>query len=257
MSTQTHLHRGAAASVAAAALLVLAACCSGDGGGAQDPTSQDPTSSAPPTVQPQAISPAKLAVANLLLADAVEPAPPGSVVDTSGPVSVKGVIGEPSRQVMTCTPLELPVLDDPGPTEPDASAAAASTSVLGVAQVDQYTVVYVDEAAAERAVDRARQRAEACDESFAVHSPDSGAEAQISAAPNGVEGFRVLATYASGDAGATSDEISAVLRHGPTVLYIRANETGSGENADEDVDGLLDPTWADELIEVAAAHLAE
>ena len=72
MSTQTHLHRGAAASVAAAALLVLAACGSGDGGGAQDPTS-----SAPPTVQQQAISPAKLAVANLLLADAVEPAGPG------------------------------------------------------------------------------------------------------------------------------------------------------------------------------------
>ena len=252
MTRQTHVHRGAAASVAAAALLVLAACGSGDGAG-----DEDPTTSAPPTVQQQAISPAKLAVANLLLPGAIEPAPPGTVVDTSGPVSVKGVIGEASRQVMTCTPLELPVLDDPGPTEPDASGAAASTSVLGVAQVDQYTVVYIDEAASQRAVDRARQRADSCDDAFAVHSPDSDAEAEVSAAPESVDGFRVHATYASGDSAAISDEVSAVLRHGPTVLYIRANETGSGENSEEDVDGLLDPAWADALIEAAASHLAE
>jgi hypothetical protein len=41
------------------------------------------------------------------------------------------------------------------------------------------------------------------------------------------------------------------------VLYLRANETGSGENAGLDVDGILDAAWADQLVEVAAAHLAE
>lgn len=250
MHARTTKNHVAVVTATAAALLTLASCGTADEGADQVPTTAGPTAQ-------QVMSPTKLAVANLLLADDIAPAPPGTVMDTTGPVTVKGVIGEPSRQVMTCTPLELPVLDDPGPAEPDAIGAASSNSVLGVAQVDQYAVVYVDEAAAQRAVDRARERAQDCDAAFAVHSPDSAAKAEISDPPGSVEGFRVRATYASDESGKSTDEISAVLRHGSTVLYLRANETGSGENAGADVDGALDPTWADQLIESAAAHLAE
>jgi hypothetical protein len=250
MHALTPTNRVAVVTATAAALLALAACGTADQEADQGPTTAGPSAQ-------QTMSPTKLAVANLLLADGIAPAPPSTVMDTTGPVTVKGVIGEPSRQVMTCTPLELPVLDDPGPAEPDAVGAASSSSVLGVAQVDQYAVVYATPDAAQLAVDRARERAEDCDAAFAVHSPDANAEAEISAAPSTVEGFRVHATYNSENSGTVTDEISAVLRHGATVLYIRANETGSGENADEDVDGALDPTWADQLIDAASAHLAE
>ena len=242
------MRTGAAAGWVVAAVLVLAGC--GAGGSAEQGLTTDPTPE-------QTISPTTLAVGNLLLAEGVPPAPPGTVVDSTGPVAVTGVIGEPSRQVMTCTPLELPESDDPGPAEPDATGAASSSSVIGAAQVDQYAVVYVDDAGAQRAVDRARKRAENCDDSFAVHSPDARAEASVLAAPDGVDGFRVHATYAADEAGTTSDETSAVLRSGATVLYLRANETGSGENAGLDVDGILDAAWADQLVEAAAAHLAE
>jgi hypothetical protein len=177
------------------------------------------------------------------------------VVDTTGPVIVTGVIGEPSRQVVTCTPRELPDSDDPGPEEPDAAGAASSSSVIGVAQVDQYAVVYADDAAAQRALDRARQQVADCDESFAIHSPDSRAEATLTEAPDGVDGFRVHATYSAADGTTTSDEASAVVRWGRTVLYLRANETGSGGNADEEVDGTLEPSWVDELMQAAAAHV--
>ena len=242
------MNRGTNASWAAAALLLLAGCGTGEAG--VDPTPVEPTPR-------QTAAPTDLAVAALLPADDVPPAPPGTVVDTTGPVTAKGVIGEPSRQVMTCTPLELPDGDNPGPAEPDAAGAASSSSVVGVAQVDQYAVVYTEDTAAQRAVDRARERADNCDKAFAVHSPDAAADATITAVPGTVVGFRVHATYAYADSGTTSDETSAVLRSGPTVLYIRANETGSGQNAGEDVDGTLDPAWADQLIETAVEHLAQ
>jgi PknH-like extracellular domain len=129
--------------------------------------------------------------------------------------------------------------------------------VIGVAQVDQYAVVYTDDAAAQRALDRARGRAQSCDVSFAVHSPDARAEATIADAPGGLDGFRVHATYSVGEGASTSDEASAVLRRGSTVLYLRVNETGSGQNTDMDVDGTLDPSWVDQLFESAAAHLTE
>jgi hypothetical protein len=233
---------------AVSAVLVLAGCGTGNGTAEQAPTT------AVPTVR--TVPPTTLAVASLLLAQDAPPAPPGTVVDTTGPVTVKGVIGEPSRQFMTCTPLEVSGSDDPGPAEPDATGAASSSSVIGAAQVDQYAVVYVDDAAAQRALERARARAENCDESFAIHSPDARAEATISPAPDGVDGFRVHATYSAGDGGMMSDEASAALRSGPTVLYLRVNETGSGENAGLDVDGILETVWVDELMEAAAAHLA-
>lgn len=202
------------------------------------------------------MSAAKRAIANLLPAAAVPPAPPGdTLVDAMGPVEVTGVISEPSRQVMTCT---LEVLTDvPGPAEPDAAGAAYSGFVTGVAQVDQYAVVYSDEAAAQWALARSRARAEDCAAAFAVHSPGADAEAVVSPAPAGVDGFRVHATYDYPDTGHSSDEVSAVLRSGATVLYLRANETGAPAGLDWDADGTLDPDWSDQLVTAAAEHLAE
>ena len=225
--------------------MVVAGCGTGGSG---------PGSTATPTGQ-ETMSASKRALASLLPAAAVPPAPPGdTLVDTMGPDKVTGVIGEPSRQVMTCTPLEV-LMDDPGPAEPDAAGAASSGFVTGVAQVDQYAVVYSDQAAAQRAVARSRDRARDCQAAFVVHSPDAQAQAIISAAPGGVDGFRVRAAYAYRDTGYSSDEVSAVLRSGTTVLYLRANETGAPAGMNWPTDGLLDPEWADQLITAAAEHL--
>ena len=173
---------------AAAVAVVLGACASGASGSDLSPSPGE------------TISAAKLAIANLLPVQSVAPAPPGdTVVDAMGPVLATGVIAEPSRQVMTCTPVEL--MDNPGPAEPGAAAAASSGFVTGVAQVDQYVVVYVDEAAAQQAVTRSRAWAENCEAAFAVHSPDADATAVVSGAPTVVDGFRVHATYSYANTG--------------------------------------------------------
>ena len=229
------------------ALMLVVGCGAGDSG---------TQTTATPTGQ-ETMSAPKRAIANLLPAAEVPPAPPGdTLVDAMGPFEVTGVIGEPSRQVMTCTPLEM-LMDDPGPAEPDAAGAASSGFVTGVAQVDQYAVVYTDAAAAQRAVARSRDRAQNCQEAFAVHSPDAQAEALISKAPEGVDGFRVHATYAYQDTGYSSDEVSAVLQFGSTVLYLRANEAGAPQGMNWETDGILDPDWSDQLVTAAAAHLTE
>jgi hypothetical protein len=205
----------------------------------------------------ETISVAELAIAGLLPAQSVPPAPPGdALVDSMDPASATGVISEPSRQVMICTPLELPPMGEPGPPEPGAAGAASSGFVTGVAQVDQYAIVYTDESAAREAVTRSRARADECEATFAVHSPDAQAKAVVTGPPSSVEGFRVRATYHYPDTGHTSDEVSAVLRHGRTVLYLRSNELGAPDSKELPSDGILDPAWADELIEAAAAHLA-
>ena len=239
----------------AAAALLLTACGTSDGDNQATPSPGGTASSTSGPSGGVPISPRKLAVANLLLVQDVTPAPPGSVVNATGPVTPTGTIGEPSRQVMTCTPVEMLGEGDVGPAEPDATGAASSNAIMGVAQIDQYAVVYSDEAAAQRAVDRSRQRADDCDKAFAVHAPDAEAAATVSAVPDIVEGFRVHATFEYPQS--TSDEVSAVLRKGNVILYLRASETGSGENVEEEVDGILDPAWADELVQAAAEHLAD
>ena len=243
------LRGGFRASLATAALLLATGCAAAGASDKGEPT-------LPGATPQQVLSHRRLAVASLLLADEVSPAPPGSMVDSTGPVTVTGDIGAPSRQVMTCTPLELPDGDDPGPAEPGAAGAASSSSVIGVAQVDQYAVVYIDEAAAQDAVSRARELAESCEESFAVHSPDGNAQATSTPVPGTVDGFQVHATYDASGAATTSDETSAVLRSGRVVLFLRAAETGSGPNSDQEVDGILDPEWTRQLISAAAANLA-
>lgn len=235
--------------LAAVAVLAFLAGCTTSG---PTPATSSPSASA---LTPRAA--AKLAQAGLLPGNDVSPAPPGDVmIDSFGPVLETENIAEPSRQVMTCTPLELPPEDVSGPAEPDALAAATSGFVTGVAQVDQYAVAYLDEAAAERAVTRARASADNCDAAFRVHSPDADANAVVTDAPSEVAGFQVHATYYYKDTKWTGDEVSAVLRAGRTVLYIRANETGSPAGMHWKTDGVLDAAWADQLVKAAAAHLA-
>ncbi|MGB8019744.1 MAG: hypothetical protein WCF04_00785 [Candidatus Nanopelagicales bacterium] len=229
---------------AATVAVAVVGCAAEDAGSDQSPTPSE------------TISVDELAIASLLPAQSVPPAPPGDVlVDSMDPFSATGVIGEPSRQVMTCTPLELPPMDDPGPAEPGATAAAWSGFVTGAAQVDQYAIVYTDETTAQEAVTRSRARAEDCEAAFAVHSPGAEAEAVVAGSPSAVDGFRVHATYHYTDTGYTSDEVSAVLRSGRTVLYLRANELGAPDSKDLPSDGILDQAWTDELIEAAAAQL--
>lgn len=227
-----------------AATILITAC----GSGGEPATTPSPTDS-------ESMSPSALAKASLLPASAVPPAPPGdSLVDSSEAYEYSGVIAEPSRQVMTCTPLEM--TDVPGPPEPGAVAAAGSGFVTGVAQVDQYAVVYTDTAAARRAVERSRSWAEDCQTAFAVHAPGANAVATISQAPAGVDGFSVIATYTYRDTGSSSDEISAVLQSGPTVVYLRANESGAPADTGWAVDGLLDPAWSEQLLNAAADQLS-
>lgn len=229
--------------VAAAAALV--GCAAEDVGSDQSATPSE------------TVSAAELARASLLPAQSVPPAPPGdTLVDSIDPVSATGVIGEPSRQVMTCTPLELPPMDEPGPPEPGAAGAAWSGFVTGVAQVDQYAVVYTDESAASQAVTRSRALAEDCQTALAVHAPGAEARAVLASPPSTVDGFRIHAEYHYPDTGHTSDEVSAVLRSGRTVLYLRTNELGAPDSKDHPSDGILDPAWTDTLIEAAATHLS-
>lgn len=228
--------------VAMNVLAFLAGCTSGEPGSTNGSPSAGPLTP---------LAAAKLAQSNLLPAYGVTPAPPGdTLIDGFGPVLTTANVAEPSRQVMTCTPLELPSENQTGPAEPDAVGAAASGFVTGVAQVDQYAVVYRDEAAAERAVTRSRGRADNCDAAFRVHSPNAKARATVTAAPPAVTGFRVHATYEDKTTGHDSDEVSAVMRAGLTVLYLRTNESSTPGNS------LLDEAWADSLIKAAAAHLA-
>lgn len=252
------LRTGVRTGLATAALLLAAGCASGstvESASAGSAAEDEPTAAAPTPQQVK--SDRTLAVTSLLRAEDVPPAPPGSFVDGTGPVTSKGdVVGQPSRQVMTCTPLEIADGDAPGPAEPDATRAASSSSVIGVAQVDQYAVVYLNDAAARSAEVRARELADDCERSFAVHSPGANAQATIAPAPGTIDGFQVRATYTAGNASRISDEASAVLRSGRVVLFLRTSETGSGPNAGQKVDGILDPEWTDQLISAAAANLA-
>lgn len=230
---------------ATSALGGLLAGCTADGGSSPSPSPAE------------TISATKLAIASLLPIQSVEPAPPGdTVVDMSGPYFATEVIEEPSRQVITCTPRELPPMDISGPPEPGAAGAASSGFVTGSAQVDQYAVVYTDQTAAEQAVNRSRAWTQDCQKAFKVHSRGAHTQAQMSEAPSSVAGFRVHASYKYPDTGHTSDEVSAVLRSGRIVLYLRANELGAPDSKELPADGLLDPGWTDDLIEAAAAHLA-
>jgi len=219
------------------------------------PTASPTASLAPtPTETPTAdleqadSDPRAQALTAVLLASDVPPAPPGSEVeDFSGPVAVDPVEA-PNVQVESCSIL-IPT-DVPGPDEPDAKAGAETTFTSGVAQVDQYVIVYRDEAAAQTALGRHRALAEDCEAALQARvTQDSlGAAATVSGAPAGVEGYRVEVRfdYPQG----SSDEYSGVFRAGSMLAFTRTSETESGGES-------LDAGWVDQLMTSAASKLVE
>ena len=141
--------------------------------------------------------------------------------------------------------------------EPGAAAGAwafgsASTpDQPGYTQIDQYAIVYVDQAAAEAAVDRARDLdCEGAIRTWAV--PGMTWTVETGVVPDPVEGFRLTATFTYDEGASTQDEVSTVMRSGRTVHYMRFNESSGGGR-----DGLLDPPYAEQLVEAAAANLTQ
>lgn len=217
------------------------------------PTPTASPTPASPTPSPAAADAQERALAAVLVATDVPPAPPGTaVVLDPGPAAVS-VVDVPTVQVESCSTL-IPT-DTPGPPEPDAEAGAVTSFVTGVAQVDQYVVVYRDETAADMALARHRALAEDCQAALQarVTADNLGVQASVSDAPAGVDGYRVqvLFTYPSGP----SDEASGVFRSGSLVAFTRANETGAPEGSGWEADGILDQAWVDQLMAAAADRL--
>ena len=63
--------------------------------------------------------------------------------------------------------------------------------------MDQYAIVYADEAAATEAVTRARTQAQSCDEAFTTNPEFTGEPptTTIGEVPGTVDGFRVTAVF--------------------------------------------------------------
>jgi hypothetical protein len=141
--------------------------------------------------------------------------------------------------------------------EPDALAGAWAFGTTGAAQLDQYAIVYTDEAAAQAAVTRAQAQADDCAALY-EENPDylgDPPETTIGEVPSSVEGFRVRAVFRSEE-----DAVSTAMRVGDTVHYLRFSPSGyETESGDEvpDPGGMLDPEWTEQVIEAAAANLAQ
>ncbi len=126
--------------------------------------------------------------------------------------------------------------------------------------MDQYAIVYADEAAALAAVARASTQAESCEVGFSTNPEFTGVPpvTEIGKVPDTVDGFRVTAlfTYDTID---PKDEVSTVMRAGDTVHYMRFTELTAWEGepgaSEKNPDPLLDPAWVEALIDQAAANL--
>jgi hypothetical protein len=232
--------------LSAAALVVSMSSCASDEG--------DPGASPAPTSTLTAVEQAQAA---LLPAQEITPVAPGTVSDATAAYTAEAdQISAPWPQFMLCSRVGNADEGPPSVVEPGAVAAAWTFGRAGAAQVDQYAIVYADEAAAKVAVAQARTQAESCDEAF-TSNPDFAGEppdVTIGGVPDTVEGFRVTAVFRPSD-----DAVSTVMRAGDTVHYMRFNETYAVESApgesEENPDTALDPAWTDALIDQAAANL--
>lgn len=237
---------------AAAAALVLATggCSSGDG-------SADGSTSASPTPT-QTASALEVARAALLTADEIPVPPPSTQVDIPGSYEAQGdQVSAPWAQFMLCSTVAKPDEGPPITVEPDAAAGAWAFGVAytepqqgpGYTQIDQYAIVYADEAAAQAAVERAR--ALDCDAAISAWAdPDLEWTVETGPVPSPVTGFRTTATFTRGD-GSTGDGVSTVMRSGPTVHYLRFSESSGGGR-----DGLLDADYVEQLLGAVASNLA-
>ncbi len=232
--------------LAAAALMVSMAGCASEG---TDPgTSPTPTST---------LSAADRADAALLPYEEIEPVAPGTVSDSTGTYTAEAdLISAPWGQFTICSRVGKTDDATPSVVEPGAVAAAWTFGTAGASQVDQYAIVYADEAAATDAVERARADAQSCDEAFTNNPEFVGEppEITIGEVPDTVDGFRVTAVFRPSD-----DAVSTVMRSGDTVHYMRFRELYAVESepgeSEKNPDTALDPAWTEALIDQAAANL--
>lgn len=251
--------RGAALGAIA---LVLVAGCSGEGSGASSPS---PTGSSSAVSATPALAPLELAQA-ALMDDAQLPVdPPGTDVAAGLGYSAQAEqVNAPWAQVLMCSTAQM---SDEGAMQPEPGAVAGAWGFgrAGAAQVDQYAIVYADEAAAQAAVTRARAWIDDCDAWIATWAePDLEYTVGTGDVPDGVEGFSASLTVARST---PENMVSSVMRSGSVVHYMRANEmprvevepsdgaTGEGDVVDSD--GLLDDAYVQSLLEAAAASLTQ
>jgi hypothetical protein len=234
------------------ALLVSAALAVSMAGCASDET--DPGTSPTPTTT---LSAADRADAALLPYEEIEPVAPGTVSEASGAYTAEAdLISAPWGQFTICSRVGKSDDAKPSVVEPGALAAAWTFGTAGAAQVDQYAIVYADEAAATAAVERARADAQACDEAFTSNPEFVGEppDVTLGTVPDTVEGFRVTAVFRPSD-----DAVSTVMRAGDTVHYMRFRELSAVEpepgESEKNPDTALDPAWTEALIGQAAANL--
>ena len=245
----------------AATVLVLGGCGSGGGaggGGGDGSTGGSPGASTPPTTPAATATPTPLEIAGaaLLSGDEIPLPEPDGEVSPAGAYTAQGEqVNTPWRQFMLCSTAAM-ADEGPAPTpEPGAVAGAWSFGAAytpdgsGYTQIDQYAIVYSDEAAAQAALDRAR--ALDCDAAIATWAaPGQDWSVETGTVPADVDGFRLTATFTHDKGASRSDEVSTVMRSGDTIHYMRFNESGAGSH-----DGLLDEAYVDQLIDAAAASL--
>lgn len=234
-------------------VVVIAGCGTGGGG---DGGATSPGASASAT-----LSAVQQAQAALMTSQELPPAPPGTLVDAGLGYTAEGEqVSAPWAQVWLCAGTSRPDEGPPTVVEPGAAAGAWGFGRAGVAQVDQYAIVYLDEASARAAVDRARDQTDMCTDAITGNPEYVGdpPAIELGSVPDSVEGFRVRALFTR-DTGKTDDMVSTVMRSGATVHYLRFNEMNATESADGETtpnpDTMLDPTFVETLIAVAAASL--
>lgn len=234
--------------------LGLAACGTGEESGSGG-------SSAGGSVSPS-LGAVERAQAALMTSEVLPVAPPGTVVDAGLGYTAEGdQVSVPWGQVWLCAGTGRPDEGPPTAVGPGALAGAWGFGRAGVAQVDQYAIVYRDEASAQAAVARARDQVEMCTDAITGNPEYVGPppEIEVSAVPSTVDGVQVLATFTH-DGGDPSDMVSTVMRSGATVLFMRANEMSAFETeqgqAEPNPDQLLDPAYVDALVAAAAAAVA-
>lgn len=238
--------------------LVVALVVAGCGAGEESGNGASPSGTASPSVS--AIDRAQSA---LMQSEELPVAPPGTVVDAGLGYTAEGdQVSVPWGQVWLCAGTGRPDEGPPTAVEPGALAGAWGFGRAGVAQVDQYAIVYQDEPAARDAVTRARSQAEMCADAITGNPEYVGDPPEIVVAevPAPVDGVRVWATFTRDD-GDTSDMVSAVMRSGATVLYVRANEMSAyeTESGDDELnsDQMFDADYVDTLLAAAAAAITQ
>jgi hypothetical protein len=247
--------------VLAAFALVLLAGCGDEGPAGPSPSASGPSASAPAS---PALDPIELAQSALLSDAELPPDPPGTYVDAATGYSAVGEqVNAPWAQVLLCSTAQM---SDEGALDPEPGALAGAWGFgrAGAAQVDQYAIVYVDEAAAQAAVTRARAWVEDCEtwvDSWA--DPDLEYEVETGEVPSGVEGLTAALTLARDT---SENQVSSVMRSGAVVHYLRAEEMprvevgqpspgATGDTPMVDTDGMLDDAYVQQLFEAAAASV--